>query len=71
MAQYTASRQKKIAGLLEKVVFKIVTTENISSNAQIFMSHFVNKIKNSGTGKVYKKSRLIIQTYKDKKKILY
>ena len=31
-AQYTASKQKKIAGLLDKDIFKVVTSVNISSN---------------------------------------
>ena len=33
LAQYTASRQKKITRLLEKGVFKVVTGGNIPSNA--------------------------------------
>ena len=41
-AQYTASRQKEIAKLLEKGVFKVVTTDSILSNAQIFNSRFVD-----------------------------
>lgn len=69
-AQYTASRQKEIAGLLEKNVFKVVTTADIPSNAQIFNSRFEDKIKNPGTDKAYEKSRLTVQAYNDKDKDL-
>lgn len=70
LAQYTTFRQKKIAKLLEKDVFKVVTTDSILSNAQIFNSCFVNKIKNLGTNKMYKKSQLVIQAYNNKEKDL-
>ncbi len=60
LVQYITSRQKEVARLFEKGVFKIVTINDISSNAQIFNSCFVNKIKNPNTDKAYKKSRLII-----------
>ena len=68
--QYTASRQKEIAGLLEKGVFKVVTTEDIPSNSRIFNSRFVDEIKNPGTDKAYEKSRLVVQAYNDKDKNL-
>lgn len=55
-AQYTISRQKDVAKLFEKDIFKVITTNNISSNVQIFNSHFVNKIKNFDTNKAYEKS---------------
>ena len=70
MAQYIASRQKDIAGLLEKGVFKVVPTDSILSNAQIFNSRFVDEIKNPGTDKAYEKSRLVVQAYNDKEKDL-
>lgn len=69
-AQYTESKQKKIARLLEKDVFRVVTTINIPINAQIFNSHFINKVKNTGTDKAYKKSWLIILAYNDQEKEL-
>lgn len=65
--QYTASRQKEIIGLLEKGVFKIVIFKDILSNTQTLKSHFVDKIKNLGTDKANKKSRLVIQAYNDPK----
>ncbi len=68
--QYTASRQKKFAGLLEKVVFKVVTTEDIPSNVQIFNFRFVDEIKNPGTDKTYEKSRPVLYSYNDKDKNL-
>ena len=68
--QYTVSRQKEIVRLLEKGVFKVVTTENIPSNARIFNSRFVDEMKNPGTDKAYGKSRLVVQAYNDKDKNL-
>ena len=55
-AQYTASREKEIAELFEKGVFKVVTSADIPSNTQIFNFRFVNKIKHIGTDKAYEKS---------------
>lgn len=69
-AQYTASKQKKIVGLFEKIVFKVVTINSIRSNVQIFNFRFIDKIKNLDIDKVYKKSQLIIQAYKNKEKDL-
>ena len=68
--QYTASRQKEITEVYEKGVFKVVTTNSISSNAQIINSRFVDKIKNPDIDKEYKKSQLIVQAYNDKEKNL-
>lgn len=62
-AQYTISRQKDIAKLFEKDIFKVITTNNIPSNVHIFTSYFVDKIKNFGSDKAYEKSWLVIQTY--------
>ena len=70
LAQYTAFRRKKIAGLLGKGVFKVVTSADILSNAQIFNFYFVDKVKHVGTNKVYEKSWLIIQAYNNQKKDL-
>lgn len=63
-------RQKKIAGLLEKEIFKIVTSEDVPSNTHIFDSHFVNKINNPGIDQVYEKSCFVIQAHNDKNKNL-
>ena len=69
-AQYIASRKNEIAGLLKKSVFKVVTTVDILTNARIFNSLFVNKIKSLGADKTYEKSRLIVQAYNDQEKDL-
>lgn len=55
-AQYITFRQKEIIGLLKKGVFKVITSKNVPSNAQIFNSCFVDRVKNAGTDKAYKKS---------------
>lgn len=69
-AQCTASRQKAIAGLVEKRVFKVIISEDVPSNTQIFNSCFVNEIKNPGSDKAYEKKRLVVQAYNDKDKDL-
>ena len=69
-AQYTTSRQKEITGLLEKVVFKVVTSKDVPSNARIFNSRFVDKVKNADTDKAYEKSWLVIQVYNNQEKDL-
>lgn len=57
---YIAFRQREITGPFEKCVLKIVISKDISSNAQIFNSHFVNKIKDLDTDKAYEKSCLVV-----------
>lgn len=68
--QYIASGQKEIAKLLEKSIFKVFTTEDISSNIQIFNSRFVDEIKNLDTDKAYDKSWLVVQAYNDQERNL-
>lgn len=63
-------RQKKIARLLKKKVFKVTTSKDVLSNIQIFNSHFVNKIKNVGTDKAYDKNCLVVQAFNNKDKNL-
>ena len=63
LAQYTKSRQKKIAGLFKKTIFRIVTTTDISTNVQIFKSRFVAKVKKANPDKTYEKSWLVVPAY--------
>lgn len=63
LTQYTTSGQKRIARLLEKDVFKVVTSKNILKNVEIFNFCFIDKIKNSDMDMTYKKSRVIVQVY--------
>ena len=65
--QYTAFRQKEIAKLLEKNVFKVVISADILSNTQIINSRFVDKVKHVGIDKANEKSQLVVQAYNDKK----
>ena len=60
LPQYTASRQKKIASLLEKKVFQLVDSQNVPTDAYIFKSQFVDEIKNAGTEKTFEKSCLVV-----------
>lgn len=58
--KYILFRQKEIARLLEKTVFKVVIIRNILSNIHIFNSYFVDKIRNLSTNKAYEKSHLVL-----------
>lgn len=49
-------------------MFKIGINANITNNARIFNSRFVNKVKYESTDKAYEKSQLIVQTYNDQEK---
>lgn len=76
-AQISVFKQKKIEKLFEKYFFKAVIPDKVlilkkvSSSIQIFNSSFINDMKNLCIDKTYKKSCLVMYTYKDKKKILY
>lgn len=69
-AQHIIFREKKIPRLLEKKIVKVVTSEDILSNTQIFNPRFINKIKYLGTNKTYKKIWLIIQAFNNQEKDL-
>jgi ethanolamine utilization protein EutP (predicted NTPase) len=56
--------------LFKKKIFELVKKKDIPQDIRIFNSRFVNKLRNQGTNKIFKKSRLIIQAYNDKKKSL-
>ena len=57
---FTESWRKKINGLLKKGVFKFINIADILEEVRIFNSQFINKIKNAGTDKTFKKFRLVI-----------
>lgn len=52
--------KKKTTGLVEKYIFKIVTSANILNNTQIFNSRFVNKVKHADINMAYKKNQLVV-----------
>jgi hypothetical protein len=64
-SQYETSRETEIAGLLEKGVFEVVPRSDVPEGVRIFNSRFVDEIKNEGTNKELKKSRLVVQAYHD------
>ena len=68
-ALFVKSRRKKINDFFEKNCFEIVTAANLSRGIRIFNSRFVDEIKNINTANAYEKSRLMMQTYNDEKKI--
>ena len=68
--QFSALRQKEVIGLLKKGVFKIIKLYDMLKGVRLFNLWFVNKIKNKGTNKAFKKSRLVIQAYNDLEKEL-
>jgi hypothetical protein len=59
---------KEISGLLEKGVFEIIAQQDIPAGARVFGSRFVDNVKNEGTDKAFKKSRLVVQAYNDQQK---
>jgi hypothetical protein len=63
--QFSASRQKELAGLLEKGVFEITKLADVPQGVRLFNSRFVDEIKNPGTDKAFEKSRLVVQAYND------
>ena len=67
--QFTASRQKELTGLLAKGVFEIVKLSDIPAGIRLFNSRFVDEVKNKGTNKAFKKSRLVVQAYNDSEKV--
>ncbi len=69
VSSFIASRQKKIASLLEKNVFISIDKKNVSINVRIFSFRFVNEIKHSEIEKAFEKFRLMIQTFNDQNKI--
>ena len=68
--QFSASCQKEVIGLLKKGIFKIIKLYNILKGTRLFNSQFINKIKNKGTNKAFKKLRLVIQAYNNSEKEL-
>ena len=68
--QFTTSRQKEIAGLLEMGVFEIVDRSKVPEGVRIFNSRFVDQVKNEGTDKAFEKSRIVVQAYNDEGKDL-
>jgi hypothetical protein len=68
--QFSASRQKELAGLLEKGVFEITKLTDVPQGVRLFNSRFVDEIKNLGTDKAFEKSRLVVQAYNDQEKEL-
>ena len=68
--QFSASRQKEVIGLLKKGVFKIIKLYNMLKGVRLFNLRFIDKIKNKGTDKAFKKSRLVVQAYNDLEKEL-
>ena len=58
-----------ITALFKKIVFGVVTSEEISSNRQVFNPSFVDNIKGPYTHKVYDKSQLVMQAHNNEKKI--
>jgi hypothetical protein len=55
---------------MKKRVFRLVDLREISTNARVFNSRFVDEIKNVETKKIFEKSRHVIQIYNDLNKDL-
>ena len=46
--------------MLKKGVFKVIAQQDIPASARVFGSRFVDNVKNKGTDKAFKKSRLVV-----------
>ena len=68
--QFYTLWQKEVIGLLKKGVFKIIKLCNMLKGVKLFNLQFINKIKNKGTNKAFKKLQLIIQAYNNLEKEL-
>ncbi len=68
-SSFIASKQQKIAELLEKEIFLSINRAEMLSNIRIFSFRFVDEIKHSKTDKAFEKFRLMIQAFKDQNKI--
>jgi hypothetical protein len=68
--QFAESRHVKVLGLIAKGIFEITTKSEVLGGSRIFNSRFVNKVKNKGTKKAFKKSRLVVQAYNNNEKKL-
>src|SRR5450432_2959538 len=69
-AQYKASRQLEVIGLIEKGVFEVANEADVPQGIRIFNARFVDEVKNKGTDKAFEKSRLVVQAYHDEGKRL-
>lgn len=54
-------KQKKMNGLFENRVFKVVFILEVPRNNKIFNSYFVDKIKNIEIANGFEKLRLVVQ----------
>jgi hypothetical protein len=63
--EWKASRLKEVKGLCDKGVFRSCKKEDIPEGTRIFKCRFVDEIKNKGTSKEFRKSRLVIQAFLD------
>ena len=68
--QFSTLQQKEVIGLLKKGIFKIIKLYNILKRVRFFNLQFINKVKNKGTNKAFKKLQLIIQAYNNLEKKL-
>jgi hypothetical protein len=70
VSRFIASRQQKIAELLEKEIFLSVNRVDVLSDVRIFNFRFVNEIKHSSIDKAFEKFRLVVQAFKNQNKIM-
>jgi hypothetical protein len=67
---FIAFRTKEIVELLKKEVFVSINKENVLIDVRIFSSRFMNEIKHSNIEKVFEKSCLMMQAFKNQNKTL-
>ena len=65
---YAKSRRKEINDLLNKKIFDVMILTDVFSKVRLFNFYFVDEIKNLNISATFKKSRLMIQTFNNRKK---
>ena len=65
---YAESKRKKINDLLNKKIFDVIVLINVFLEIRLFNFCFVDEIENPNISAAFKKSRLMIQTFNDRKK---
>lgn len=62
--KFSGSRRKEVDGLINIGVF-IISNYNDASGLRIYVSRFVDNLKNKGTPEAFEKSRLVFEGFKD------
>ncbi len=56
--------------MIAQSVFELVLKDKLLEGIRLFNSRFVDEVKNKGIDKAFEKSKLVIQAYDDKEKLI-